>query len=484
VSQALHLANVDLLAAPGDLRPGVDVTVGADGRIAAIEPAGTSAPPPGVEVLDGRGLLAMPGLVNAHTHSPENPLRGLADGLALEPWLAYLMGDCGLYDAEDHYWCAMASAVEGLRCGTTSILDHLWMTPPTPEAIDGAMRAYRDVGIRGGVAPLLDDVDWYVRLAQRHGIDVGHHSLLPLPPFLPTADLIALTDEAMTRWHGTEDGRLRVVAGPGGIQWATDELMVGLADTARKHGTTLQIHLLETQLQDATCRLRYGHSGVQALDELGVLGPDVSLAHSVWVDDEDIARIAARGAIIAHNPAANLRLRSGRAPIPRFLDAGVDVAVGTDGAASSDDQNTWLAMRLAALVHREPDQWVTTAQALTMATTSGARALGIADLGTLEVGALADVALLDRGAAGLAGAFALEPALVLSETGAAVRHVVVGGAVVLRDGRCTTIDEDAVRAALAEQVAKRQGSVDVTFARRMAAKAEELRVTVAAAVAG
>lgn len=480
MSGELHVADVELLVAPGDLRAHVDVTV-AGGRIAAIEPAGTSAPPAGVETIDGRGLLAMPGLVNAHTHSPENPLRGLADGLALEPWLAHLMGDCGGYDAEDHYWCAMATAVEGLRCGTTSILDHLWMTPPTAEAIDGAMRAYRDVGVRAGVAPLLDDVDWYLALAERHGIDVGHHSLLPLPPFLDAADLIAMTDAAMGRWHGAADGRLRVIAGPGGIQWASDELMTGLAGVARAHGTTLQIHLLETALQDAACRLRYGHSGVRALDELGVLGPDVSLAHSVWIDADDIGLIADRGAIVAHNPAANLRLRSGRAPIPALLAAGVDVAVGTDGAASSDDQSTWLAMRLAALVHREPDQWVTAAQALTMATTSGARALGVADLGTLAVGQLADIALLDRASTGLAGAYELEPALVLSETGAGVRHVVVGGNVVLRDRRCTTIDEDAVRAALAEQVAKRRGTTDPTFARRMSATAEALRVAVAAA---
>jgi cytosine/adenosine deaminase-related metal-dependent hydrolase len=470
----LHITAADVLVAPGDLRERHDVRIEA-GAVVAVEPAGTTAPT--AEVLDGAGLLAMPGLVNVHTHSPENPLRGLADGLPLEPWLAHLMGQGGLYDADDHYWCALATAVEGLRGGTTSVLDHLWMTPPTAEAIDAAMRAYRDAGVRAGVAPLLDDVDWYVTLAADHGIDVGHHSLLPLPPFLPTDELLGLTDDAMARWHGTEDGRLRVLAGPGGVQWASDELMCGLAALARKYESALQIHLLETRLQDIVVRRRYGgRSGVEALDALGVLGPGVSLAHSVWIDDDDIARIADRGAIVAHNPAANLRLRSGRAPVPALLEAGVDVAIGTDGAASSDDQSTWMAMRLAALVHREPGAWVSTGQALTMATKSGGRALGVAGLGTLEAGAPGDLALLDLGHDGLAGAYALEPSLVLSERGEGVRHAVVAGEVVLRDRRCTRVDEDEVRAALAAQVDRRRAAGDLGTAARLAGVAERLRV--------
>jgi cytosine/adenosine deaminase-related metal-dependent hydrolase len=219
----------------------------------------------------------------------------------------------------------------------------------------------------------------------------------------------------------------------------------------------MQLHVLETRVQDAACRARFGGgSGVAALDRMGVLGPDVSMAHCVWLDDEDIRSIAARGATVVHNPAANTRLRSGRARVLDLLAAGVDVAIGTDGAASSDDQQMWFAMRLASLLHRGPDEgWVSAPEALAMATTSGARALGVRGLGTLEVGAPADLALLDRASFGLAGARELEPALLLSETGASVRHVLVAGEVVVRDRLPTRFSLDDVHAAIADQRARR-----------------------------
>jgi cytosine/adenosine deaminase-related metal-dependent hydrolase len=455
---ALVVAGADVLVEPGDLRPASDLVL-AGGVVEAIAPAGTPRPV-GAEVLDATGMLAMPGLVNAHTHSPENPLRGLADGSRLEPWLARLTAAGGVYDEDDHYWCALAGAAEMLLCGTTSVIDHLAITAMDPAEVDGAMRAYRDAGMRGGVAPLLVDADCTVDLARALGVAVEGDTLVPRPaPPRPAAELIAYTDEAMRRWHGAEDGRLHVLAGPSGVQWCSDELLTGMSELARRHGTGLQIHLVETRLQDAASRLRFGCSAAEALDRLGVLGPRASLAHCVWLDDADVELVADRGAVVAHNPAANLRLRSGRAPIPALLAAGARVAVGTDGAASSDDQGTWLAMRLAALVHRGPDEWVGAPEALAMATSGGGRALGVAGLGTLVPGGPADVALLDRGAAGLAGAHDLEAALVLSETGAGVRHVVVGGELVVRDGRPTRFDLEEVRAALAEQCARRRGAV-------------------------
>jgi cytosine/adenosine deaminase-related metal-dependent hydrolase len=331
------------------------------------------------------------------------------------------------------------------------------MTPLRPEGFDGVMRAYRDSGLRGGLAPLYSDHDATADLARSLGIEADGPLIPQQRPALPAAEAIAITEDAMARWHGAEDGRLHVLAGASGIQWASEELLTGMADLARRRGSTMQLHVLETRVQDAACRLRFGgRSGVQALDALGVLGPDVSMGHCVWIDDGDVELIAARGAVPVHNPAANLRLRSGRSPVARLLAAGAHVAVGTDGAASSDDQQTWVAMRLATLLHRGPDEpWVTCAQALAMATAGGARALGVDGLGMLAPGAPADVALVAWAGFGLAGARELEPALVLSETGAGVRHVIVAGEVALRDGVPVHIDLDTVHAAIAEQRARR-----------------------------
>jgi len=476
------VAGVDLLVAPGDLRVGVDLVLDG-GRVAAIEPAAATprGGPPG-EVLDGRGLLALPGLVNAHTHSPENPMRGLGDGLALEPWLARLMGESGPYSAEDHYWCALASAAEMLLCGTTSVLDHVGMTPIRDGGFDGVMRAYRDAGIRGGMAPLFSDRDATADLARHLGVEGVGPTLIPQQvPAVATPEAIALTEDAIDRWHGAEGGRLHVLAGASGIQWASEDLLVGMADLARRRGTTMQLHVLETRVQDAACRLRFGgRSGVAVLDELGVLGPDVSMAHCVWLEDEDIALIAERGGVVVHNPAANARLRSGRARVADLLAAGVDVGVGTDGAASSDDQQLWFAMRLATLLHRGPDEdWVDCPSALAMATSGGANALGVPGLGTLEVGAPADVALVERASFGLAGARELEASLVLSETGAGVRHVLVGGEVVVRDRRPTRFSLDDVHAAIAEQRERRLAFADPDGMAPILARIEAMRTALA-----
>jgi 5-methylthioadenosine/S-adenosylhomocysteine deaminase len=453
VTETVLLRGCDALVRPGDERRAVDVVL-AGGAIASIAPSGSAPAPAGARVVDAAGLLAIPGLVNAHTHSPENCLRGAGERLALEPWLCLMFGVGGRYDAHAHYVCALAGAIEMLRNGTTAVLDHLWMTPPNLDAVDGAMRAYRDAGIRAGVAPLMGDSDATEALANAHGVDLSLASIPSQVGVLPTAELIAQLEASIAAWHGAEEGRLTVLAGPSGVQWASDALLAGLAEVAARHDTGLHIHLLETTVQDAAARHRFGRSGLRALDDLGVLNDRTSLPHSVWIDADDIARIAARGAVVVHNPAANLRLGSGRAPVADLLAAGATVALGTDGSASSDNQLVFDQVKLAALIHNDADAgvWVGGAEALAMATTGGAAALGHREtgLGTLEPGAPADVTLLDRLDHGLAGAVALEGALALSEGGRAVRHVFVAGKQVVEEGRCTTVDEAAVLAELEE----------------------------------
>ncbi|MBS1881545.1 MAG: amidohydrolase family protein [Actinobacteria bacterium] len=452
MTDGLVITGCDVLLRPRELHPGAGLVVQA-GRIVAI---GTDHAPPGLPRLDASGLLAVPGLVNAHTHSAENCLRGAGQRLPLEPWLMLMFGVGGEYDAHAHRVCALAGAAEMLRTGTTAVLDHLWMTPPNAGAIDAAFEAYREAGIRAAVAPLMCDADTTPEFAAKLGVDISKAGI----PTLPSAELLAILGAAIERWDGVEDGRLRVFAGPGGVQWCSEEFLVGAAELAVSHSTGFHVHLVETKIQAELCRSRFGGSGLQALDRLGILGANVSLPHSVWIDEDDIATIADRGAIVVHNPAANTRLGSGRAPIPALMEAGATVALGADGSASSDNQVMWDEVKLAALIHNDSssDSWIDGAQALEMATTGGAAALGQrADgLGTLGPGAPADLALLDRRASGLAGALDLEGALAYSEGGNSVRHVFVAGRQVVRDGRCLTIDEQAVFGELAELVEARR----------------------------
>src|SRR5439155_19589994 len=221
---SLVLRGCDVLARPGDLRENVDISI-AGNRIESIVPSGGPAPAD-AQVLDAHGLLAVPGLVNAHSHSPENCLRGSGEGLPLEVWLARMFGTAGLYTPDDHYACAVAGALELLLTGATAIVDHLWMTPPSAPSIDATLRAYRDVGIRAAVAPLVFDADSTGELAAAHGFDLSGARLTDLAPPLPAAELQAQLEDVLTRWHGDMSGRLRVLAGPCGPQWCSDELLV------------------------------------------------------------------------------------------------------------------------------------------------------------------------------------------------------------------------------------------------------------------
>jgi 5-methylthioadenosine/S-adenosylhomocysteine deaminase len=185
------------------------------------------------------------------------------------------------------------------------------------------------------------------------------------------------------------------------------------------------------------------------LDALGVLDSNLSLAHSIWIDPEDINLFAARGATPVHNPASNLRLGSGLVPMQAFLRAGVDVALGTDGAASNDGQNMFDALRLATLIHNQAgsdfNQWLTPLQALMMATRNGARAFGL-DAGVLSPGKIADLVLLRRDTAAFTPLNDVISQLVFCENGSSVDSVIVNGEVVVEKGQLTKVDQKEVLA--------------------------------------
>ncbi len=452
----------DALIAPGDHRTGVDLRIEGH-RIRAIVATDPNPTDRDAEIIDGSHLLAVPGLINAHAHSAENALRGAGEGLALEPWLARMFGTSGLFTPDDHYVCALAGAVEMLLTGVTAVLDHLWGTPVTPEAAGAALRAYRDAGIRRAVAPLVADTDFTGELAAHHGIDVEGSLFTDLAGAIPPEEAVTGLDQLLAEWHDADGRRIQVFAGPVGAQWCSDAMLESLADLARRHHAGLTIHLLETRLQDRVARHRFGASAVEGLDRLGVLGPATSLAHAVWVTDEDLELIGERGATVIHNPAANFRLGSGRAPVHKMRARGVSVALGTDGTASSDNQVVWTQVKLASLIHNDfsADRWVGSREAFAMATTGGAQALALdGQLGTLEPGRLADIVLLDRRGDGLAGAQDLWSALALSETGRGVVHVLVAGEPVVYDGRCVRIDQVEARRRLYEQAMRRASARD------------------------
>ena len=231
---------------------------------------------------------------------------------------------------------------------------------------------------------------------------------------------------------------------PHGAYTVGPERLQAAKRLADARGALFSTHAAETQAEQATVSQRYGRSVIRHLDALGVLDARTVLAHCVWLDDEEIAILARTGASVAHNPVSNLKLASGVARVPDLLAAGVRVTLGTDGAISGNDLDLWMAMRLAATLHkgtRLRADAVSTAQALRMATLAGAEALGADDrIGSLEPGKLADMILLDLRRPHAVPMFDPVTHLVFSAAKSDVRHVFVGGRQVVRDGALTRLD--------------------------------------------
>jgi 5-methylthioadenosine/S-adenosylhomocysteine deaminase len=235
--------------------------------------------------------------------------------------------------------------------------------------------------------------------------------------------------------------------GPSAVQRCTDELLGGAAAIAAKEKLPVHIHLAETKAQAVQGMTLYGHSLLRHLESLGIVGANLSCAHSIWIEEEDVALLAQRGATPVHNPASNLRIGSGLAKVKEFLAAGANVALGTDGSASNDGQNMFDALRLAALIHNEAgtdfNQWVTPLQALAMATRNGAQAFGL-DAGVIGTGKLADLVLLRRDVPAFTPLNDVVNQMVFCENGGDVDTVIVNGEIVVEGGRSTKVDEKEV----------------------------------------
>jgi 5-methylthioadenosine/S-adenosylhomocysteine deaminase len=432
---------------PHGLSEGMSILV-RDNRIAEVSssPIETTKAD---RTLPGKGLLAMPGLVNAHAHSPENYLRGMTEGVPLELWLFDFFSSGVRFSPRESYLAAAFGAAEMLRTGTTSVLDHFWVNGGmTIEDLDAVMQAYRDVGIRAAVAPLVEDLRPELEAAIKNDHDLSsgsddYESALDVP------DYLEMLEAFFEKWHRSENGRLRCLAGPSGPQWCSEKVLSGSVEIATRFQSGLHMHTDETKLQALLCREIYGSSSVAHMHRQGLLGPHVSLAHCVWVDDRDVEILAETGATVVHNPASNLKLGSGFAPVLDMKEKGVSIALGADGSASSDNQVLFDILKLTGLIHcaREVDhrRWLSARDVVTMATAGGTKTLGLADeLGELKPGMLADIALLRMDASFFTPLNDAFRQLVYCENGSSVETVIVDGRIVVDQGRLSTLDQDAV----------------------------------------
>lgn len=410
-----------------------------NGRIAAIAP---QLPPVG-HCIQGQNKLLLPGFVNAHTHSSEMWQRGLIPPRPLELWLAELHEFAPL-DPEQVYLSALGTAVETLLSGGTCVVDHLVLIPGKEiETIGAAVRAYHEVGIRAYIGPLLQDQ------VLECSLPANGNPAWPQALTDGTDDVLAMLHVAIKTFHQPGE-QISMMTAPTGIQLCSDALFEGCIELSDRYNLCRHSHLLETKAQQLLAYEKYGCSAVQHLHKLGFLNDRTSLAHSVWLDEADIAILAETQSTVVHNPLSNLRLGSGIAPVLAYLNAGVNVSFGCDGSSSNDSQDMLEAIKIGSILHNVTDRdyrhWISPRKAVEMASRGGAIGLGMADqMGAIAVGQQADVVLYDLTQLSLLPQTDPIGMLILGRPTNVVDCVWVGGRQVVAEGKLLGVDVDHLR---------------------------------------
>jgi cytosine/adenosine deaminase-related metal-dependent hydrolase len=407
-----------------------------DGRISALGSGLAGSP-----VIDASSLLAVPGFVNAHYHSPLSILRGTADGLSHPAFMWQNQADTAGRTAHEVYVSALLGAVEMLTSGTTAVMDHFPEQGFPLEHVDAVARAYREAGMRAAIALRVFD-EAYDDIVPPGGLPRGFPDPLVAAPL---ADTMALLEEAVSK-HDAD--LLRVFPAPSNPSRCSDALLLKCEELARRRGLGVHTHLLETEIQTRIARERYGTTMVRHMERLDLLSPRLSCAHTIWIDEDDIALLAARGVTVVHNPESNLKVGAGFMPLPAMRRHGLRVALGTDGASTNDNLVLHEAMRLAITLHRpreERSHWPQAGDALEMATTAGAAALQCQQtVGRIAVGQSADLVLYDLSRPRWTPCNDPAQQLVFAENGDSVHTVLVNGKIVVEAGRVKGVDVEAL----------------------------------------
>ncbi|MCP5027538.1 MAG: amidohydrolase [Actinomycetia bacterium] len=378
-------------------------------------------------VIDAAGGAVMPGMVNAHTHLFQTFFRGLADDKPLLDWLRDCIWPGAVHlDGESARLAALVGLAENLRTGATTVIDHQYIH--VDESIDdGVCSAADELGIRFLLARGWADRNYDPALQET------------------TADVLQRTRRVRDRWQGAGGGRIRVELAPL-IPWGcSDEAMRATVAEARSWGAGTHIHCAETAVEVDMSVDERGVRHVEWLDQLGALGPDVQLAHSVWLDDHELDLVASGGAVVVHCPVSNMYLASG---VPRILDMrarGIPIALASDGPGSNNRQDLFEVLKATILlqkVHHLDAMALQPETALEMACRGGAAAAGLRDeIGCIEAGRKADLVVVDLNSVFTAPVHRVPSALVFCATPAAVTHVMVDGRILVDQGELTMIDE-------------------------------------------
>ena len=403
-----------------------------NGRIRQIGPADEIAPVAkrAAKVVDGSGHILMPGIVNTHCHAADSLFRGLVENLPLEPWLQTVWrAEGAILNPDTSRLGSVLGFAELLLSGVTSVMDMFWYPFET-------VAAARQVGLRVSTGGIFFDPAGVTALS----ID----------------ERVAEARRFFDEFGQAED--VFAASMPHGAYTVSPENLKAAWAVSHECGGLFCTHCAETRAEQLDIQTRYGRSVVRHLDHLGCLDHRTVLAHCVHFDDEELDIVARTGAHVAHNPMSNMKLASGFARVPEMLDRGINVSLGTDGPLSGNDLDMWMTLRLAATIHKGftgRADLISTRQAFDMLTINGAKALGAEDrIGSLEVGKLADMVLVDVKRPHAVPMFDPMTHLVYSTNKSDVRHVFLGGEQVVRDGELTRMSLDDTLATVEDMVPK------------------------------
>ena len=375
------------------------------------------------KIIDATGKILLPGLINTHTHLSMTLFRGLADDLSLDSWL------------NDHIWpmeanlngnyCyigALLGAVELIKSGTTTFSDMYFYMEDVARAIDEAgIRAVLSYG-------MIDFGD-----EERRENEIKENLTL------------------FENCNGMADGRIKVFLGPHSPYTASEELLIKVRELADKYGMGIHIHVSETQKEIDDVSAEKGLRPFEYLDKIGLLGPDVVAAHSVWLSDEEIEIIRKNDVKVSHNPCSNMKLASGIAPVSKLLENDICVSIGTDGASSNNNLDLIEELKTASLLQKvstlDP-KVLNSDEAIAMGTIKGAEALGLdSEIGSIEVGKKADIILIDTNSANMVpDSSSLSSNIIYSANGSNVDTTICNGKVLMENKKLTVLDEDEIYA--------------------------------------
>lgn len=384
------------------------------------------------QVIDASQMVVMPGMVNAHTHLFQTFIRGLADDQPLLDWLKTAIWPISKTLSPDEvYLAAMVGFIENIRGGATSIIDHQYIHTD-PKNDDSVCEAAEVAGIR--------------LMLSRGWTDINYH-----PAFMETQEtIISETTRLRDKWQCNGGGRINVGFGPL-IPWGcSDETMLATHDVSKTWQSQTHIHVAETQDEIQMSLEKHGKRHVEWLDGLGLLGPDMQLVHSVWLDDHELDLVEKSKATVIHCPVSNMYLASGVARIPEMLARGIPVALATDGPGSNNNQDMLAVLKTTALLHKVHTlkaMVLMPADILWMACRGGATAFGMPDqIGSLEPGKKADLIIVNLDTPMAVPVHRVESALVYNASNGDVDTVIVDGKLLMHRKNILFINEKQVLA--------------------------------------